>query len=726
MDLTLAGETTAPTTTTTTAFSFASSFSSASSPQEQQQQPAEESILPGTAAAALGSVSTTMDFFFHGALDQLQGATELDVQLNPLLMNRVTQLCLTKISIASSGRESLRRVAQLSCFWRRLQSDMFFMPLQSAPQATVSLDPSNMFGSPTSEPFATWNWLQDTTGLELDYFNLGNEANVTPPSTTGYTTLLSDPNNDLCSTSSPLFSSTEPASASPLPSGQPLSSPSSEFPITSASIYTYNSTNNSMDLSSTSATTAAIMAYTDLPDCNSPSSSSVQTCQPIVSSSALAVSDALAFHLASFQSPSVIPISSGTIGNSTSVLSSSPFTISAATEASPSGRIESRLQRPKEKQESSSQLTSSQSRPPRQSHEEKFPMLNDVLRQSEMALSSEKAEMDVNKTPIVDTSNNNQHHRIDIDDSLSGHHATAAMAASSEQGSDNHDGSQDVSDMDVDRAIQEMALHSAPSSPSKGHHYDTRQQRSARAVISPSPEDAELGFPSDASSPSLPTSFTARLVSMLQDEDLEMEEEELELHRVKRRRCSEDSSSSDSGPESAPTSPRTPPSNLEGGQEGVAPLHPEACLPHAAVPGLPARRLYNFHPEGDEYATGNNNGGSANPFMNSPMTDYVLQDSGMMSKAQHHRLLASATGSNSISTATGAGAATTATATATTGHGGTTMNGVAGGAGSVAVVVVEDLLNLNRQGEGEGQVGILATSVHTRYPTRSTTQRRVI
>lgn len=112
MDLTLAKETAG---TTSTAFSLASSSSSStSSPQElHDQQPAEESILPGTAAAA-GSASTTMDFFFHGALDQLQGATELDVQLNPLLMNRVTQLCLAKISIASSGRESLRRVAQLS------------------------------------------------------------------------------------------------------------------------------------------------------------------------------------------------------------------------------------------------------------------------------------------------------------------------------------------------------------------------------------------------------------------------------------------------------------------------------------------------------------------------------------------------------------------------------------------------------------------------------------
>lgn len=593
------------------------------------------------------------------------------------------------------------------------------MPLQSAPQTSTSLDPSNMFATPTSEPFAIWNWLQDTTGLELDYFNLGNEANMTSTGTTGYTTLLSDPNNDL---SSPSFSSTISSSSSPLPS------PSSEFPVTSANLYT-NNNNNSMDYSSTSATTASIMAYTNLPGCNNPSSNSVQTCQPIVSSAALAVSDAFAFQLASFQSQSVTPIS-GVVGNSTSVLSSSPFTISTASEASPSGKVESFLQRPEGRQESSSsQPTSSQSNLPRQSHEEKFSTSNDVSPQDEMGSSPEKTEMDVDKSSCADTSNNHnqQQHRIDIDDSLSGHHITAPMAASSEQGSVDHDDdSHDVSDMDVDRAIQEMALHSAPSSPSKGRHYDTRQQRSARSATSPSPEDAESGFLSDAPSSSLPTSFTARLVSVLQDEDLEMEEEELELHRIKRRRCSEDSSSSDSGSESAPTSPRTPPSNLEGGQTGVAPLHPENCLPHAAVPGLSARRLYNLHPEGDDHEAGSNNRGSANMFLSSPMTNYVLQDSGMMSKDQHHRFLASASGSNSISTATGAATTATATATSTTGHGGATMASVTGGAGSVAVVVVEDLLNLNRQGEGEGQVGILATTVHTRYPTRSTTQRRVV
>ncbi|KAF9125072.1 hypothetical protein BGW39_007672 [Mortierella sp. 14UC] len=649
------------------------------------------------AADTTNPASTTMDFFFHGALDQLQGATELDVQLNPLLMNRVAQLCLTKISIASSGRESLRRVAQLSCFWRRLQSDMFFMPLQTTPQTTTStsFDPNNMFATPTTDPFATWNWLQDTTGLELDYFNLGNEAAT---GNTGYTSLLSDPNDP-----SSLVPPTVPSSTS-LPPGQSMSSPSSSTDFALASVYTNN--NNTMDQSSTIATTGSIMAYTDLPGCSS-SSSGIQTCQPIVSSAALSGSDAFAFQLA-FQSQSATPIS-GAVG-STSSLSSSPFAISVATEGSPSGRVESFLQGLEDGAQPAA--TASQSSPPCQSHEAstltigKFSMSNDVSPQDEMGSTPEKSEMDVD-------SHNHNHHEGD-----NGVSRTHPMAASSKQVSDDHD----VSDMDVDQAIQEMALHSAPSSPSKRHPYDTRQQRSsAHSATSPSPEDAETGFPSDAASPSLPASFTTRLASVLQDEDLDMEEEEMELHRIKRRRCSEDSSSSDSGPESAPTSPRTPPSNLEGSQ-GSVPSLPHA---HGTAPGLTSRRLYNLDPEGDEREAGCN---TVSPFLSSPMAEYVLQDPRMMSKEQHHRLLSCSAGSNSISTATGTAASTTtATATALAGSERMTMDGVAaGGAGSVAVVVVEDLLNLNRQGEGEGQVGILATTVHTRYPTRSTTQRRVV
>ncbi|KAG0374704.1 hypothetical protein BGX24_010074 [Mortierella sp. AD032] len=671
MDLTLADETTA-----TTAAAFTSSASSSPLSEQQSSETAEAN-----------PVSTTMDFFFHGALDQLQGATELDVQLNPLLMNRVSQLCLTKISIASSGRESLRRVAQLSCFWRRLQSDMFFMPLQTTPQSTssTSFDPNNMFATPTTEPFATWNWLQDTTcGLDLDYFNLGNEAAA---GNTGYTTLLSDP-NDTSLVPSTVTSSTSLSQAQSLSS----SSSSSEFAL---GVYTDNSDN--MDHSNTtSTTTGSIMAYTDLPGCNG-SSSGVQTCQPIASSAAHAVSDAFAFQLA-FQSQSVTPIL-GVVG-STSSLSSQSF-----------------LQGPGEVVQQAT--TTSQSSPPCQSHEafslmiEKFSTSNDVSPQEEMGSTSEKSEMDVDSH---NHSHSHNHHEGYND--VSGIHP---MVTSSGQVSDDHD--HNVSDMDVDRAIQEMALHSAPSSPSKRHPYDTRQQRSsAHSATSPSPADADAGFPSDASSPSLPASFTARLVSVLEDEDLDMEEEEMELHRIKRRRCSEDSSSSDSGPESAPTSPRTPPSNLEGSQGSVSSL-PHT---HGTAPGLTSRRLYNLHPEGDNHESGCN---TVSPFLNSPMAEYVLQDSGMMSKEQHHRFLASPAGSNSISTATGTATATTSTATATSlagGGGMTTDNVAAGGVGSVAVVVVEDLLNLNRQGEGEGQVGILATTVHTRYPTRSTTQRRVV
>ncbi|KAG0260353.1 hypothetical protein BGZ95_004478 [Linnemannia exigua] len=690
MDLTLADETTA-----TTAAAFASS------PSSSEQQSTE------TAEAASNPVSATMDFFFHGALDQLQGATELDVQLNPLLMNRVSQLCLTKISIASSGRESLRRVAQLSCFWRRLQSDMFFMPLQTTPQSTTStsFDPNNMFATPTTEPFATWNWLQDTTcGLDLDYFNLGNEAAA---GNTGYTTLLSDP-NDASLVPSTVTSSTSLSPAQSLSS----TSSSSEFALNA---YTSNSSNGgNMDHPSTSGTTAgSIMAYTDLPDCNGSISSGVQSCLPIASCAALSVSDAFTFQLA-FQSQSATPIS-GTVGN-TSSLSSSPFTLSTATEGSHSERNESFLQGPKDIVQQAT--TTSQLNPLRQSHEtsslmiENFSMSNDISSQEEMGSTSEKSEMDVDSH---NHSHNHSHH--ESDNGGSGIHP---MVASSGQVSSHHD--HDVSDMDVDRAIQEMALHSAPSSPSKRHPYDTRQQRtSAHSVTSPSPEDTDTGFPSDASSPSLPASFTARLVSVLQDEDLDMEEEEMELHRIKRRRCSEDSSSSDSGPESAPTSPRTPPSNLEGSQGSVSSL-PHS---HGITPGLTSRRLYNLHPEGDDHESGCN---TVNPFLNSPMAEYVLQDSGIMSKEQHHRFLGSPAGINSISNAdTSTATTSTATAASLAGSGRMTMGDVAsGGVGSVAVVVVEDLLNLNRQGEGEGQAGILATTVHTRYPTRSTTQRRVV
>ncbi|KAF9097189.1 hypothetical protein BGX29_008187 [Mortierella sp. GBA35] len=678
MDLTLAEETTA----TTTTFSYAS-----------PQPTTDTTTIPGTTMTAPGS--TTMDFFFHGALDQLQGATELDVQLNPLLMNRVTQLCLAKISIASSGRESLRRVAQLSCFWRRLQSDMFFMSLQSAPQTTTSLDPNNMFATPTTEPFATWNWLQDTTGLELDYFNLGNEAAMTAAGNTGYTTLLSDPSDLSDSSSAP---STVPSSSS-LSSIQPLSSSTSGFPITSASANTTTTTSNT-----SVAITGSIMAYPDLPGCNSSNNNGIQTCQPIVSSPALSVSDVLAYQMA-FQSVTSnssptgdIQSNSNSNGNNVSTtlssLSSPPFAVSVATLA--------------------------HSSPCHDHKASTFSMLDDVSAQNEMGSPPEKTEMDIDKSPHANTGKHL--HQTDGNGDLFTHHPLTPMAADSDSDSDDHD-DREVTDMDVDRAIQEMALHSAPSSPSKRHPYDTRHQhqlqRSAHSTSASSKsEDPEVEFSSASSSSTLPLSFTARLVSVLQDEDLEMEEEELELHRIKRRRCSQDSSSSDSGPESAPTSPRTPPSSLEGSQEGVAPLH--SASTHAGAPGLSARRLYNLHPEGDGHDA-SSSGSSANPFLASPMADYALQDSGMMRKEHHHRLIASAAANSSISTANGPA---TTTVTATSGGGGM-VDGVAGAAGSVAVVVVEDLLNLNRQGEGEGQVGILATTVHTRYPTRSTTQRRV-
>ncbi|KAF9925334.1 hypothetical protein FBU30_004924 [Linnemannia zychae] len=680
MDLTLTGETAAVATIPT--------FS-----QQQQQQ----STFPEA-----NSANSTMDFFFPGALDQLQGATELDVQLNPLLMNRVTQLCLAKISIASSGRESLLRVAQF--FWRRLQSDMFFMPLQSMPQTASSLDPNNMFTASNTEPFATWNWLQDATGLELDYFNLSNEANMTTGSSAGYTNLVSDPSglSSSSSASSPVPSSTA------LSPDQSLARPA-EFPVPSVSLFS-NSGNSSMSQSNASSTMSSSMPYPDFSgydNANISCTSAVQPCQSIIPSVALSVSDPFAFQFA-YSDASISDPS-----NNTFTITSSPFTISAATEGNSSGRIESLAQNQERRDKGGQQTIISQSSLPRPSHEGKFSMMNDVSHEYDSVPSPEKTEMDVDKrlptdagshilkqskeTTVVMPSENN---KVDID-------------------------IQDVSDMDVDRAIQEMALHSAPSSPSKGHSLDAHDQQPTYNANTPLSRDSEPEFHPDVSASSLSTSFTARLVSAMQDEDLDMEEEELELHRIKRRRCSEDSSSSDSGSESTPTSPRTPPSNLDS-TGGISSLHSAACLSNGTSPGLTSRRLYNLHSEGDSHEASES---SVNPFLSSPMSEYVLQNSGMMSKGQHHCLLSSTTNNSSISTAITGTATTTSTivaATATSGNGGMLMDGVSGGTGSAAVVVVEDLLNLNRQGEGEGQVGILATSVHTRYPTRSSTQRRII
>ncbi|KAF9360966.1 hypothetical protein BGX34_007400 [Mortierella sp. NVP85] len=109
-----------------------------------------------------------MDFFFNESPDQLLGATELDIEMSPLLQDRIAQLCLLKIRQASAGRESLQRLAMLSCFWRRLQTKMLMMPIFTAPQVPMQLDPwitdfSSLDPSTTSlqgSPDVNW-------GLEL-------------------------------------------------------------------------------------------------------------------------------------------------------------------------------------------------------------------------------------------------------------------------------------------------------------------------------------------------------------------------------------------------------------------------------------------------------------------------------------------------------------------------------------------------------------------------------
>lgn len=65
-------------------------------------------------APAPAVASNGMDFFFNETPDQLIGATELDIEMSPILQDRIAQLCLVKMRQASSGRESLQRLAVLS------------------------------------------------------------------------------------------------------------------------------------------------------------------------------------------------------------------------------------------------------------------------------------------------------------------------------------------------------------------------------------------------------------------------------------------------------------------------------------------------------------------------------------------------------------------------------------------------------------------------------------
>ncbi|KAF8923661.1 hypothetical protein BGZ58_002688 [Dissophora ornata] len=160
---------------TTSSTSFATADTAAGTPVG----PTPTGTLTPTVA------SNGMDFFFTEAPDQLLGATELDIQLSPLLQDRIAQLCLAKMRQASSGRESLQRLARLSCFWRRLQAEVLLMPMFTAPQVPAPLDqwlaefaalePS----TPPLQGSTDFNWGLDLLtpppgglGLELDLWNM--------------------------------------------------------------------------------------------------------------------------------------------------------------------------------------------------------------------------------------------------------------------------------------------------------------------------------------------------------------------------------------------------------------------------------------------------------------------------------------------------------------------------------------------------------------------------
>ncbi|KAF9109636.1 hypothetical protein BGX27_007384 [Mortierella sp. AM989] len=132
-----------------------------------------------------------MDFFFAQVPsdnDWLRGATELDIRLSPILQDRIAQSCLDKMRQASSGRESLQRLAQLSrpmrpqeVFWRRLQTEMLLMPTFTAPQIPAPLD--QWFTEFTASSEASSSLMQ---GLSPDFnWNLDLLVSSSPPSSNG-------------------------------------------------------------------------------------------------------------------------------------------------------------------------------------------------------------------------------------------------------------------------------------------------------------------------------------------------------------------------------------------------------------------------------------------------------------------------------------------------------------------------------------------------------------
>ncbi|KAF9171826.1 hypothetical protein BGX21_009722 [Mortierella sp. AD011] len=134
---------------------------------------------------ANNSGNSGMDFFFAQVptdSDWLRGATELDIRLSPVLQDRIAQSCLIKMQQASSGRESLQRLAQLSRFWRRLQTEMLSMPMFTAPQVPAPLD--QWFAEfAASSPEASSSLMQ---GLSTDFnWNLDLLVSSSPPSSNG-------------------------------------------------------------------------------------------------------------------------------------------------------------------------------------------------------------------------------------------------------------------------------------------------------------------------------------------------------------------------------------------------------------------------------------------------------------------------------------------------------------------------------------------------------------
>ncbi|KAG0318789.1 hypothetical protein BGZ99_005456 [Dissophora globulifera] len=524
-------------------------------------------MVPTTAVGLTPTLASNgMDFFFTEAPDQLLGATELDVQLSPLLQDRIAQLCLVKMRQASSGRESLQRLARLSCFWRRLQAEVLLMPMFTAPQVPAPID----------------QWLAEFAALEP--VSSSTTASTTP---TG-----SQQQHQQQGSTSEISWSLDLLGPPPTGSGLGLefdlwnmdSLPQELASMGGLSLpFTVHTTTPTTSTSTTSAITAPVAnPFHDITSMTSIASSGIPQMDEAVQEP-LATMDSMHDHrydhngsMSSSEQVSTYSMDSDTSS------SLQPFSTSSAVDVatSPVNVV----------QEISRDVSNVVS----QSLED-VPELTTTASATATAAVVSRVEQQ-HTAAIIDVVIDKTESDMDVDLPLEGMALTSPPPSPSKRRT----------------AANKLAGGNGNATNGSSSNDQRRTRKSTRLATKTSRKrsnSTSAGTSSSSRRP--PASFSSRLATLMQQQqqqqqvehdqsehDHDHDDESYPLHRhhrllgddlehnsrIKRRRGSADSSSgSDSSPESSPSSPKTPPSNYEG---------PSAAPANAAEMGCNSQTLY--------------------------------------------------------------------------------------------------------------------------------------